>query len=89
MRESGQIDKARVDTKELIRTILTYYSKERTKYRDVTETLVENVRKAYYKFIKAHQGVHLMKMYGINIITDLIIKRYFRIIKFVRKGLMS
>ena len=76
LRYKGQIDKVKVDTKEVMRNILREYEiKEKFLY-EVTRTLAGHIKDAYERFIKAHQSVRILNKKGASIIAEKIVQRY-------------
>lgn len=76
LRSKNQIDKAKVDTKELMRGILEeYQTKEKSLY-EVTQTLASQVKEAYFRFLKAHQSIKLLGIEGPNVIAKRVLERF-------------
>lgn len=80
LRQKGQLDKARVDTKQLLTSILEKYQLMQSKTYFITQKLVDYIVQAYNKFIRAHQAFKMMEMHGLNVISDVINQRYIVII---------
>ena len=57
LRNKNQVDRARVDTKEILRNILKSYEVKRKFLVEVTKTLVEKIKEAYFRFLRAHRMV--------------------------------
>ena len=76
LRYKGQIDKVKVDTKEVMRNILREYEiKEKFLY-EVTRTLADHIKEAYQRFITAHQSIKILNRKGASIIAEKMVQRY-------------
>ena len=76
LRYKDQVDKAREDTKEIMRTLLRSYKVKEKFLFEVTRTLVEHVKTAYIRFLKAHQSVRILNKNANGLISKLIADRY-------------
>ena len=76
LRYKDQVDKAREDTKEIMRTLLRSYKVKEKFLFEVTRTLVEHVKTAYIRFLKAHQSVRILNKNASGLISKLIADRY-------------
>lgn len=76
LRSKDQIDKVKVDTKEVMRNILREYEVKEKFLYEVTQTLAAQIKDAYSRFLKAHQSVKLLNIEGPNIIANRILDRY-------------
>lgn len=59
------VDKARVDTKSIVKTILNLYEDKEYSYYEFTRDLLYKIEEAFGKFIKAHQFLLLVKNNGL------------------------
>lgn len=76
LRYQNQFDKLKIDTKEIMRTILKTYLMKRDFLNYVSKTLVKGIIQAYYRFIRAHKMVEILNKYGPYLISAQIINRY-------------
>lgn len=86
LRHNNQIDKLKVDTKEMIRTIMRSFVAKRD-FLDITsKKVIENLTTAYYKFLRAHKILQLTKERGPDLITAQFLKRYLSVAKLVKSS---
>ena len=84
LRYRGQIDKVKVDTKEVMRNILREYEiKEKFLY-EVTKTLAGHIKDAYQRFITAHQSVRILNKKGASIIAEKMVQRYKSVVEAIK-----
>lgn len=84
LRYKGQIDKVKVDTKEVMRNILREYQiKEKFLY-EVTRTLADHIKEAYQRFITAHQSIKILNRKGASIIAEKMVQRYRSVIDAIK-----
>lgn len=76
LRYQNQFDKLKVDTKEIMKTILRTYMMKRDFLNYVSKTLIRGIIQAYYRFIRAHKMVEILNRYGPYLISAQIINRY-------------
>lgn len=76
LRYQGQFDKLKVDTKEVMKTIVRTYLMKRDFLNYVSKTLIKGIIQAYYRFIRAHKMVDVLNKYGPYLISAQIINRY-------------
>ena len=76
LRYKDQVDKVAVDTKEIMRSLLRSYQVKEKFLFEVTKTLVEHVKTAYIRFLKAHQSVRILNKNAAGLISKLISDRY-------------
>lgn len=76
LRYQNNFDKLKVDTKEIMKTILRTYMMKRDFLNYVSKTLIRGIIQAYYRFIRAHKMVDILNRYGPYLISAQIINRY-------------
>lgn len=76
LRYQNQFDKLKLDTKEVMKTILRTYMMKRDFLNYVSKTLIKGIIQAYYRFIRAHKMVQMLNKYGPYLISAQIINRY-------------
>lgn len=76
LRYQNQFDKLKIDTKEIMKTILKTYMMKRDFLNYVSKTLIKGIIQAYYRFIRAHKMVEILNKYGPYLISAQIINRY-------------
>lgn len=76
LRYQNQFDKLKIDTKEIMKTILRTYMMKRDFLNYVSKTLIKGIIQAYYRFIRAHKMVEILNKYGPYLISAQIINRY-------------
>jgi hypothetical protein len=76
LRYKGQFEKLKVDTKEVMRTLLKSYMMKRDFLNYISKTLIKGIIKAYYRFIRAHKMIEVLNKYGPQLIINQIVKRY-------------
>lgn len=76
LRYQNQFDKLKIDTKEVMRTIVKTYLMKRDFLNYVSKTLIKGIIQAYYRFIRAHKMVEILNRYGPFLISAQIINRY-------------
>lgn len=76
LRYQNQFDKLKIDTKEIMKTILKTYLMKRDFLNYVAKTLIKGIIQAYYRFIRAHKMVEILNKYGPYLISAQIINRY-------------
>lgn len=76
LRYQNQFDKLKIDTKEVMKTILKTYLMKRDFLNYVAKTLIKGIIQAYYRFIRAHKMVEILNKYGPYLISAQIINRY-------------
>lgn len=86
LRSKGQIDKAKVDTKEIVRNILQQYKTKEKSLYEVTQTLASQIKEAYKRFLTAHQSAKLFNLDGPNIIAKHILNRYSSVLVVLRSS---
>ena len=80
LRSKNQIDKVKVDTKEIMRNILKEYEVKEKFLYEVTQALSAQIKDAYARFLRAHQSVKLLNIEGPSIIASRLLDRYRTII---------
>lgn len=76
LRSNNQVDKAKNDTKEIMRNLLNVYQVKEKFMFEITKAFVQHIKTAYIKFIKAHQFVKLINHHASSIVSHIIIYRY-------------
>lgn len=76
LRYQNQFDKLKIDTKEVMKTIVRTYLMKRDFLNYVSKTLIKGIIQAYYRFIRAHKMVEVLNKYGPYLISAQIINRY-------------
>ena len=76
LRYKGQFEKLKVDTKEVMRTVLKSYMMKRDFLNYVSKTLIKGIIKAYYRFVRAHKMVEVLNKFGPQLIVTQILNRY-------------
>jgi hypothetical protein len=76
LRYQNQFDKLKIDTKEVMKTILKTFVMKRDFLNYVSKTLIKGIIQAYYRFIRAHKMVEILNKYGPFLISAQIINRY-------------
>lgn len=76
LRYKNQVDKVREDTKEIMRNLLRSYQVKEKFLFEITKTLVEHIKTAYIRFLKAHQSVRILNKNAASLISKLIADRY-------------
>jgi len=76
LRYQNQFDKLKIDTKEVMKTILKTYLMKRDFLNYVAKTLIKGIIQAYYRFVRAHKMVEILNRYGPYLISSQIINRY-------------
>lgn len=81
LRSKDQIDKVKVDTKEVMRNILKEYEVKEKFLFEVTQALAGQIKDAYTRFLTAHQSVRLLNIEGPSIIASRLLDRYRTVIE--------
>ena len=76
LRFQGKFDKLKIDTKEIMRTIMKTYMMKRDFLNYVSKTLIRGIIQAYYRFIRAHKMVDILNKFGPQLMGSQIINRY-------------
>lgn len=76
LRYRGQFDKLKIDTREIVRTLLKSYMMKRDFLNYVAKTLIKGIVKAYYRFIRAHKMIEVLNKYGPELLVQQIVNRY-------------
>lgn len=76
LRYTNQIEKVKVDTKEILQSILQNYEIKRKFLAEVTRTLVHKIKDAYFRFLRAHRMLQIMHTSGANIMVFQLLRRY-------------
>jgi len=76
LRYSGRIDKLKVDTKQIMKTIIRNYMMKRDFLNYVSKTLLRGIIQSYYRFIRAHKMVEILNKFGPKLIGSQIVNRY-------------
>jgi len=84
LRYTNQIDKVKVDTKEILQNILQNYEIKRKFLAEVTRTLVTKIKDAYFRFLRAHRMLEILNTSGANIIVFQLLRRYKDVVDNIR-----
>jgi hypothetical protein len=76
LRFRGQFDKLKIDTREIVRTLLKSYMMKRDFLNYVAKTLIKGIVKAYFRFIRAHKMIEVLNKYGPELLVQQIVNRY-------------
>lgn len=76
LRYKNQIVKIKEDTKDIMRNILKEYQVKEKFLFEVTKTLVEHIKQAYMRFMKAHHSVRILNKTAPSMVSHAIIERY-------------
>lgn len=76
LRYTNQIEKVKVDTKEILQNILQNYEIKRKFLSEVTRTLVHKIKDAYFRFLRAHRMLQILNTSGANIMVFQLLRRY-------------
>ncbi|MCA6492242.1 MAG: hypothetical protein IM572_06165 [Chitinophagaceae bacterium] len=76
LRYRGQFDKLKIDTREIVRTLLKSYMMKRDFLNYVAKTLIKGIVKAYYRFVRAHKMIEVLNKYGPELLVQQIVNRY-------------
>lgn len=84
LRYKNQVDKVKEDTKEIMRNLLRSYQVKEKFLFEITKTLVEHIKTAYIRFLKAHQSVRILNKNAANLISKLISDRYGHVVDAIK-----
>jgi hypothetical protein len=84
LRYTNQIDKVKVDTKEILQNLLQNYEIKRKFLAEVTRTLVTKIKDAYFRFLRAHRMLEILNTSGANIIVFQLLRRYKDVVDNIR-----
>lgn len=84
LRYTNQISKVKVDTKEILQSLLQNYEIKRKFLAEVTRTLVTKIRDAYFRFLRAHRMLEIMNTSGANIMVFQLLRRYKDVVDNIR-----
>lgn len=84
LRYTNQIEKVKVDTKEILQNILQNYEIKRKFLAEVTRTLVTKIKDAYFRFLRAHRMLEILNTSGANIIVFQLLRRYKDVVDNIR-----
>ena len=84
LRYTNQIEKVKVDTKEILQNILQNYEIKRKFLAEVTRTLVTKIKDAYFRFLRAHRMLEILNTSGANIIVFQLLRRYKDVVQNIR-----
>ncbi len=76
LRSQNRISKIKKDTKEVLRHIMTKYSKKEDYIYRTTEVLMKKIKEAYQNFLQAHQSLVLVKHFGTALLAKEFQTRY-------------
>lgn len=89
LRYTNQISKVKVDTKEILQSLLQSYEIKRKFLAEVTRTLVTKIRDAYFRFLRAHRMLEIMNTSGANIMVFQLLRRYKDVVDNIRLNRVS
>ena len=89
LRYTNQIGKVKIDTKEILQSILQSYEIKRKFMAEVTRTLVTKIKDAYFRFLRAHRMLEIMNTSGANIIVFQLLRRYKDVVDNIRLNRVS
>lgn len=84
LRYTNQVEKVKVDTKEILQNILQNYEIKRKFLAEVTRTLVTKIKDAYFRFLRAHRMLEILNTSGANIIVFQLLRRYKDVVDNIR-----
>lgn len=84
LRFKDQVDKIKVDTKDIMRNILKEYMVKEKFLFEVTKTLVEHIKSAYMRFMKAHMSVRILNKTAPSMVSHAIIERYEKLLDVIK-----
>ena len=89
LRYTNQISKVKVDTKEILQSLLQNYEIKRKFLAEVTRTLVTKIKDAYFRFLRAHRMLEIMNTSGANIMVFQLLRRYKDVVENIRINRVS
>ena len=89
LRYTNQIHKVKIDTKEILQSILQNYEVKRKFLAEVTRTLVTKIKDAYFRFLRAHRMLEILNTSGSNIIVFQLLRRYKDVVDNIRLNRVS
>lgn len=84
LRYKDQVDKIKMDTKDVMRNILKEFQVKEKFLFEVTKTLVDHIKTAYMRFMKAHMSVKLLNKTAPSMISHAIIERYEKMLDVIK-----
>jgi hypothetical protein len=86
LRFNNKFDKLKIDTKEILRTLMKTFTSRRS-FLDLSyQTLINSLLQYYYRFIRAHKISTLIKDKGPTLIANQILTRYKAIANLIADG---
>lgn len=86
LRHNNQFDKMKIHTKDVLRTLIKSVLARRD-FLDVTsKTLLETLTRSYFKFIRAHKTIDVLKQSGPEIIANQLLNRYKAVAEMIQKS---
>lgn len=76
LRFNNRFDRLKMDTKEILRTILKSFLVRREFLNNASLTLLTKLTEAYYRFVRAHKVMQLAKIQGPTVMAAHIMRRY-------------
>ena len=86
LRYNNKFDKLKVDTKEILRTLLKSYHSKKEFLNYTSKTLIKNLLQAYFKFVRAHKILNIAKKNGPDLITTQMLTRFQEVAKIIQSG---
>ena len=86
LRYNNKFDKLKVDTKEILRTLLKSYHSKKEFLNYTSKTLIQNLLQAYFKFVRAHKILGVAKQKGPQLISSQMILRFREVAKIIQAG---
>lgn len=76
LRFNNRFDRLKMDTKEILRTILKSFLVRREFLNNASLTLLTKLTEGYYRFVRAHKVMQLAKVQGSTVMAAHIMRRY-------------
>ena len=89
LRSKNMTDKIRIDTKAIIRNILSIYQKNESKSMDLVKIISNKIKEMYSNFIDAYQFITVIQTNGFEIIGHQFTRRYKRAINLINNSEMD
>lgn len=86
LRGASQFDKARADTREVLRVLLRSFDIKRRFLVETTAALVNKVKEAFYRFVRAHKTVEVLNSSALDILVHQMVRRYNNVVLAIRES---
>lgn len=89
LRFNNKFDKVKLDTKEVLRTLLKSITARRTFLDHASLTLLNKLTQGYFQFVKAHKILEISKAKGPTMLAAHLQKRYAAVVQLLIEGRLN